>query len=170
MPNPFGIELGSTPHAGLADYNVDFKSVPKPHPAFKSYLGKWHPERGLTYIVAASDIFEDDGFAYAAQDLYETVKRQLSKVYGEAKSDEFVEADSLYPDESEFVDSLLSNERHHVTRWSEDTGAVLDAGIERIFLSIVGVGYDSSQVVLSYSLKGGADIDEHVDDFGAMSL
>lgn len=170
MPNPFGIELGSTPHAGMADYDVVLKSVPKPHPAFKTYLGKWHPERGLVYILASSDVFEEDSFACSSRSLYDTVKRQLNKVYGQSESLEFMEPNSIYPDDSDFVDSLLREERLHATRWCEETGANLDAGIERIFLSIVGVDYGASKVMLSYSLKGGADIDEHVDDFGAMSL
>lgn len=155
MPDPFGLKGGSTPPIGMAEYVLLFHAVPKPHPAFLQYRGKWSPEHGLTNVFATTKSFEDEADCHSARAVYRQVQRQLESVYGPFDSIETVDQDAVWPDESDFYNALRNDERTHACRWSVDSGARLDAGITTITLSVVANdGYDSSEVMLNYEFPG----------------
>lgn len=157
MPDPFGLKAGSTPPLGMADYLVSFHAVPKPHPAFQSYSGKWAPDRGLVQVIANSQIFEDEPDCRSSIALYERVKRQLEQVYGTPCSVEFLDDDPLWPDASDVWQSLNHGERSHGSRWDTET-RTLDSNIERIDLMVVAdEAYEASHVILAYSFLGAQD-------------
>lgn len=155
MPNPFGLEAGSTPDAGMADYLVVFHAVPKPHPLFFEYSGNWRPGKGLVEVVAKTKVIEDDESCYQTLKIYDQLKRQLSQVYGAGDVQEYLVHDSIWDGADEFWQSLHSNDRVHATKWDARTGAELDAKINRIYLSVMnGYQHGSSYVFLSYEFEG----------------
>lgn len=168
MVQPFGLEPGSTPPNGMANYHIDFETVPKPHPAFKSYAGIWKPGRGLTMILGTSERFSDDRTAIGARQLYEQVKRQLSQIYGDPDVHEFV-TDEYWDDENDFCMTLGNDERFHLSRWTQSEHA-LDERVQNIQLSVRSDdGYEESHVCLSYSFSGNEDSPD-ADEFGIDSL
>lgn len=167
MPNPFGLEFGSTPSAQVAEYLVAFKTVPRTHPDFKEYDGMWSPKAGLIGVDARSDVFVDDSRCIQALSLYDKVAKQLETVYGVPEIYESLDADAVYDGDKYFFDSLRNKERMHFRIWNRADGANLDAGIEEIRLSIFVVDHESTQVLLSYEAKGCSDADE---DFGSDAL
>lgn len=170
MPDPFGLKAGSTPPSGMANYMIDFHAVPKPHPAFQSYMGLWTPESGLSRVTAYSEIFEEEADCRSARRLYEQVKRQLLQVYGDGTDMEYVDEDGTWPEESEFWNALNHNERFHTFAWRREDGAVLDAGLDKIILMVCTTEqYDSSRITLSYEFEGYSS-PERADEFGLDSL
>lgn len=167
MPNPFGLELGATPGAQIAEYEVTFKSVPKVHPDFRAYSGTWHPEKGLIEVRAQSEMFHSDERGGLARSLYEKIATQLEKVYGPPEVFEHLNSDALYTEEREFLQSLERRERFHFRTWDKARGARLDAGIDLIQLSIFAIDSDSSIVALSYGVETDIDADSQ---FGAEAL
>lgn len=168
MTNPFGLEPGSTPPSGMATYHIVLHSVPKPHPAFKSYMGSWKPERGLVRILGSSEHFRDDPTASSARRLYDQVKRQLTQLYGQPDVSEFV-SDEVWAEEKDFCMSLENGERSHASLW-EDGKHRLGDEVEKIFLMVASDdGYETSNVTLIYDLPGFED--EIVgDEYGIDSL
>jgi len=156
MPNPFGLTAGQTPNADTAEYWVNFFAVPKPHPDFKEYSGKWTPEQGLVTVAAYSKTFDEDAAGYGARRLYDRLKNQLSSVYGSSRSAEFIEDDALWSDHDEFVRSILTDERCHFTQWSPDHGSRLDAEIKEINLSIVAESDEAAKVMIRYEFTNNA--------------
>ncbi|MDF2096121.1 hypothetical protein [Aquibaculum arenosum] len=168
MAKPFGLEPGSTPPSGMATYHIVLHSVPKPHPAFKSYMGSWTPERGLVRVMGTSEHFGEDSTASTARRLYDQVKRQLTQVYGSPQENEFV-SDSVWAEERDFCSALANGERSHASLWERGVHG-LDSDIQRIFLAVVSDdGYETSNVSLMYDLPGYED-EAAGDEYGLDSL
>lgn len=153
MPNPFGIEMGSTPGHDTADYFVTLSSVPKPHPDFKNYFAKWDPQNKLSRIHGNSEKFLNDRFGHQSKIIYEKIRSQLSSVYGNFDEIEYIEEYSAYSEDREFVESILIGDRTHMSTWSINTGSRLDSGISKIFLSIEADDSESSYVSLMYTFQ-----------------
>ena len=168
MANPFGLEAGSTPPSGMAKYHVIMQSVPKPHPAFKSYMGEWKPEAGLVRILGNSDRFDDDSSALSARRLYDQVKRQLVQLYGQPDEIEGVSEDG-WEEEKDFCMAIENGARSHACQWNSKEHALTD-NVEKIFL-MVGTddGYQTSHVVLIYDFPGFED-ELTGDEYGLESL
>lgn len=150
MPNPFGLAAGQTPDSDVAAYWVNFHEVPKPHPDFKEYSGKWTPEQGLIAIMAYSKLFNEDAAGYSVIRLYDRLKSQLESVYGPSQSAEFIDDDALWSGHDEFIQSILTDERCHFTQWTPEHGSRLDAGIKEINLAIMAESNDAAKVMLRY--------------------
>jgi hypothetical protein len=142
---------GDTPPGEVASYFVTFHAVPNPHPDMKRYRGTWDPKAGLIAVSASSEVFEDDPRARGARSLYERLKRQLSSVYGSCDAVEFLDDGAIWDGENEFVKSLLTEERTHMSVWSEKAGSKLDSGIKEIFLMIGADREESSEVTILYN-------------------
>ena len=170
MPNPFGLELGSTPGSDVAKYMIEFKSVPRGHPDFKRYAGIWNPKKGLTSIRAFSQTFEDDTYASESREIYGRIKRQLTQAYGECSSAEGTTRHLRGDDHSDFVSEIERGDRVHASEWSLESGAALDANISHIDLRVVGIEYDKSFVALTYSLLERDFVDEDDEAAGASVL
>jgi hypothetical protein len=170
MPNPFGVEAGSTPGSDQASYLVMFHAVPNPHPAFTTYNGTWSPEEGLSRINASSQNFGDDPGCYSARALYDRVRRQLEQVYGPCDVIETVDPDGIWVDDADFWNSLNSGERTHAAIWSEDAGSRLDAKLQRISLMLAATAeYHESCVMLSYDFENQV-VSGPSDNYGLGSL
>ncbi|VWX57317.1 hypothetical protein [Sphingorhabdus sp. 109] len=168
MANPFGIEAGSTVPSGMATYHVILHSVPKPHPAFKTYSGIWKPEAGLVRILGQSETFTDDSYASNALRIYDQVKRQLSQIYGPPKVDEDV-IDDTWSDPKDFCMALENGGRNHACRWMLGTHDLTD-DVQHIMLMIAtNDGYEMSHVMLDYEFSG-CDDDNAGDAYGLDSL
>ena len=161
MPNPFGLELGSTPGADSASYNVQFRSVPKPHPDLVNYFGEWHPQFGLIAIRGASITVSDDEFGYGVLEIYDRLRKQLANVYGYFESMEMLYSDPNFSD-GKFVQEIFFEERSHMCVWEQKFGSELDASIKRIILSIHAQSFNQSFVALGYTL---IDPDERARDY-----
>ena len=168
MANPFGLEPGSTPPAGMATYHLVLHSVPKPHPGFKTYMGSWRPDHGLVQVSASSDQFTGDPSAASARKLYDQVKRQLTQRYGEPQSNEAV-TDEIWADEREFCSSLGNGERDHACVWTKDDHQ-LDDNLNQIFLMVNSEdSYETSSVSIMYEFPGYDEVTSG-DEYGLDSL
>lgn len=167
MPNPFGIELGSTPDASSADYRASFKRIPRPHPDLKEYHGVWRPGFGLVVINASSAVRTDDPYARATRATYDKIAQQLEKAYGAPAVCEDLDEDSIYTEERYFCSSLNNGERLHFRFWETGRNTIFDANIGSILLKIESRDMDTSWITLTYSLKGG-DVSETDSGFDAL--
>ena len=169
MPNPFGIALRSTPGHDEAEYEVSFKRIPRPHPDLPNYVANWRPDSGIDRLFASSRINEDDAYGSQSLTLYDRLRSQLIKAYGECEDFHHLKPGAIYDEDRDFVHSLSNGERFHTSVWNAQSGSTLDSGIQEIRLMILATGYDSSQVVLSYSSEA-ADASQSADGEGIDAL
>jgi hypothetical protein len=151
MPNPFGIELGSTPQDKDATYSVTFRSPARPHPAFSTYTGAWSPTEGLVAVTATTDAFEDDDFGTRTMETYDALKAQLAQVYGPFKEVRYVE-DHIDEDDDGFLYHLEENERRYSSTWNGTAASRLDANIDEIILTVAATE-PGPVVLLEYRSK-----------------
>ena len=170
MPNPFGVELGSTPSAATAEFRVKFRDVPSRHPDLSEYQGIWHPVLGLTRVWGWSALDENDRSGFRSRQIYDRLKDQLSRVYGRAEEHEIIDRDSYFGDYSDFIHSIYLEDRIHGCRWVDSNSRPLGFGISSIYLSIVALDRDQSQVLLKYSSLPEGHSDQDRDQHGIEAL
>lgn len=170
---PFGTEMGNKSESfkNLTFLNKNTKeeifrthSVPKKHSLFDIYELTFR-QSGLAKIVAASFEFSSDDSCVDTLKIYNTVKSQISKKYHNPNIiNEHV--DYRYKDLG-FCFTLNNGKRKHACVWNSN----LPDNIKCIFLAIISVNKNTSQVILSYEYNNIAyefEVKDNADDSDAL--
>lgn len=146
-PGPFGLKFGQpaedfilTPWPeGYAHYRIS--SVPKPHPLFTSYYGRFVDQFGLTRVFADSDEITSDSEGYILRSRFNDFVDRLKVKYGEPEILDFKSRLSFDDDynvlaesESEWMEDLSNNERHLCASWKIPPGKSHDRPVEMALL------------------------------------
>lgn len=154
---PFGMEFGwslEELEASGADVEVFREenrmtgclvSPTKPHPDFDLYAAYIDDEYGIYMIRTISETFDNE---YDLRDLYDTLKNQLSSVYGEPFEMDEINPESIWDSSWDFIRSIYYGERILMSLWFPER---VEGAPEDISLYVDAFDESSAAVTIEYS-------------------
>jgi hypothetical protein len=127
---PFGFEYGMTKEQVIAavgqnavrkatDDALEITTVPKPHPAFESYVLIISPTRGLVKIVAVGNTIKTNGLGGEVRDAFTETQVLVARNYGSPeKAFDFLRSGSIWNDPQDWMMGLAKKERVLTSFWA----------------------------------------------------
>lgn len=160
---PFGLEKGMTYEQLLAiDPSISeiapgyykLTTVPKPSPAFESYIVQIHPDHGLYFLKAIGKDIETSTYGIELKAEFDRVKKGLIAVYGEPTgSYDYLRPGSLWDEPRDWMISIIKKERVLIFAWGEDD-IPITTDIEKVFLGIDVTSTTSGYILIEYYFAG----------------
>jgi hypothetical protein len=162
---PFGLSWGMQREQVIqlvGNKAVDAKSagdilylttVPKPNPAFESYVLLISPDRGLLKINAIGIDLRTNGFGSEVHSAFTEIADAVSGTYGTPKIYEFLRTGSIWNERQDWMMGLLKKERTLEAFWTppeKDTRQ----HITSVSLSAEALSQEKAYLRLSYEFEG----------------
>ena len=124
---PFGLTMGMTYNQiKKIDKNIkkldirlfySIKIVPRPHPAFESYIVQIGPTRGLSIIKAIGKNIYTSVYGTEIRNVFENMNKALCLKYGKGKVTDRLGYGSIWNEPKDFTMALIRKERALLSLW-----------------------------------------------------
>lgn len=125
-------------------------SVPKPHPAFESYLAQIAPKTGLCFLKGVGKTIQTNVFGSTLRIEYTKLRDQVSQTYGKYKESDSVLPGSIWTDPEDFMMGLLKKDRVLASQWDMTTGSTLKRSLKTILVGVQAQSQESGWIFIEY--------------------
>lgn len=159
LAGPFGIEMGdslrkleetglvpsATSSAGY--YFITPKST---HPDFEDYLVRIDEDEGVFLIKAIGKDISDNKYGTKTKSKFDEIRKGLDRTYGSSELTDLLMPRALWKDLDEWLMSIRQQERFHLAKWDNKTGASLPKEYASIYLAVDALSSTKGYLVLEY--------------------
>lgn len=160
LSGPFGLEMGQSLDGLDVSQQDELPSglymahaLPKSHSAFQVYFLKTSPETGLCQIQAVSKDINASAYGIELKRKFEEIRDQISKVYGNADTSDFLRYGSIWNEPREWMTAVRKKQRVLQASWDQESGADLKDGITLILLTTSVKSSDTGNLYLQYEFS-----------------
>jgi hypothetical protein len=153
---PFGLEqgmslvtVGGNPEP-ISKGIYKFKSVPKPHPAFESYVLQFGPTSGLCWIKAIGPNVSTNVYGSDLKIKFDELKNRLSDIYGFPEEFDLLLPRSIWREPNEWMTALVKKERVLASRWQLDKAINQKHELKTVFLGASALSDDLGYLAVEY--------------------
>ena len=156
MAAPFGVEMG-TPIANLRVLSqkgsVYTVMAPNPNSEFESYMVIATAKTGVCKINGIGVDHTGDAEGSEIRGVFDKFKTILSTRYGTSKYYDFLHANSIWSNNTEFAMSLRQNQRTLADIWDAEEHSALAPDIDSIMLEAHATNTTTTYITVSYEFK-----------------
>jgi hypothetical protein len=141
----------------IKDDTLVFSTVPRPHPAFESYVLVFSPKDGLLKILAMGPDIRTNGFGEVIHDSFVEIRNAIAQTYGQPDNIiDSVRAGSIWTEPEDWMMGLYKGERGLACGW----GHALPKGLSLIMLSAAAASVEKGYLRLTYQFDGWSEYAE----------
>ena len=181
---PFGLTMGMTYNQikkidkDIMKLNIrlfySIKTVPKPHPAFESYIVQISPTTGLSAVKGIGKNIKTSVYGLDIRNAFEDMNKALCSKYGQGKTIDRLRYGSIWNEPKDFTMSLVTKERLLVSLWGTINGKIyskhLPNNISKMSLSTKMTKRNVGYIILSYLFDNEIDVENELDAKNNQSL
>lgn len=166
---PFGFTMGMTLKEiakkceGKVEHLEDDIYLVKPiksHPSFTQYNVYVDKKKGLYGIKAATPIMKVNPYGTEIKGEFRSMKDRISKTYGEPKTIDKIDPNSIFTDDKYWMYTLNEGARHLVALWKNDS---LADNLIYVGLGCIADSPYSAHLLLEYNFKNSQNVEDDQD-------
>jgi hypothetical protein len=135
----------------VPDDQLMLNTAPKPHPEFDVYGLLFSDKRGLVKLTALGHNIQTNDYGTQVHSEFLQIRDAVAKTYGEPKTYDFVESDSLWREPRDWMMSLVKTDRTLAASWLFTPSS---NRIEAILLEAIAHSTDNGILRLTYQFEG----------------
>ena len=159
VAGPFGLERGMTlaqlpgtpVKVGPGMYRLS--EVPKPHPAFDTYVVIVGPTTGVCWIKGVGKSIQTGAYGTQLQASFHDMKDRLAAIYGTARVSDRLNEGSIWNESRDWMMGMLKKERKLVALWTTDKNKAFPrAEFKAVGLFAHAIDGEHGALTVEYSL------------------